>query len=384
MKHNSAHKKERVQHSRTSHRGQALVEMALLLPILLLLFAGLIELGFAFYNYLVVVNAAREGARYGAKMPEFPDSQVAYASTLAAQNLPEFVLMDENGEPVVDEEGRISVNPDRATVFVTRLNAPVPEDGYDYEYAILDGYPKAYGMGPPGHTSQLTAERLERIADEVETALTEITFQQDAQFIVVEVVYEHSQVIGLFKIGEIIPDPISLSSLTMMRVVASARQAGCPVCPIALSWDTVEDAAPGDFLGNIWNGTGPGQFGWLTWPEDKGGDATYLAAALANCYLSMRDYDNPYDLGDHHLDIADYIWGNTGVSGSDDVREILDALKVSGEVIRVAVWDTVASEGGSDIRYRLRGYARVRIEDYDLDQGWISATFFGFDEFCAD
>jgi hypothetical protein len=170
----------------------------------------------------------------------------------------------------------------------------------------------------------------------------------------------------------------------MMRVVASARQAGCPVCPIALHWTTVEDAEIGASLGDIMEGTGPGQFGWLTWPADKSGDANYLAAALANCYLSMRDYDNPYDLNDHHLDIADHIWGNTGVSGSDDVREILDALIAGGDIIRVAVWDQVADEGGSDIRYRLKGYARVRIDDYDLSHGWISATFYGFDEYCAE
>jgi len=392
MKRNIEYTKDRAQSSKTSSRGQALVEMALLLPILLLLFAGLIELGFGFYNYLVVVNAAREGARYGAKMPEFPDEQVAYAATLAGQNLPEFVQVDEQGEPLIDEEGRMIVNDQRASVFVSRVSAPVPEDGYDYEYAILDGYPKAFGKAAlaeedqesPKHYSQVTEPRLAGIADEVEAALSGITFQQDADFIIVEVFYDHSQVIRLFKIGEIIPDPIPLSSLTMMRVVASARQAGCPVCPIALHIGTVEGVAPGESLGDIMNGTGPGQFGWLTWPEDKSGDANYLAAALANCYLSMRDYDNPYDTDDHHLDLEDYIWGNTGVSGSDEVREILDAYIAGQDVIRVAVWDQVADEGGSDIRFKLAGFARVRIDDYDLDHDTITATFLGMDPLCAD
>ena len=46
-------------------RGQALVEFALLLPILLLLAVMLVDLGRAVYSYSVVFNAAREGARYG-------------------------------------------------------------------------------------------------------------------------------------------------------------------------------------------------------------------------------------------------------------------------------------------------------------------------------
>ena len=44
--------------------GQALAEMALILPILLLLVFGLIEFGTAWRDYQVITNAAREGARW--------------------------------------------------------------------------------------------------------------------------------------------------------------------------------------------------------------------------------------------------------------------------------------------------------------------------------
>ncbi len=46
-------------------RGQALVELALILPVLLLLVFGIIEFGRVFHGYLVVTQAAREGARVG-------------------------------------------------------------------------------------------------------------------------------------------------------------------------------------------------------------------------------------------------------------------------------------------------------------------------------
>lgn len=48
-----------------SMRGQALLEFALVLPILLLLVFGIIEFGRVFHSYLVVTQAAREGARVG-------------------------------------------------------------------------------------------------------------------------------------------------------------------------------------------------------------------------------------------------------------------------------------------------------------------------------
>jgi Flp pilus assembly protein TadG len=48
-------------------RGQSLVEMALVAPIFFLLLMGIIDLGHAFHDYVVLENAAREGARYGSR-----------------------------------------------------------------------------------------------------------------------------------------------------------------------------------------------------------------------------------------------------------------------------------------------------------------------------
>ncbi len=48
-----------------SSEGQAIVEFALILPVLLLIFAGMAEFGILFYNKQVLTNAVREGARAG-------------------------------------------------------------------------------------------------------------------------------------------------------------------------------------------------------------------------------------------------------------------------------------------------------------------------------
>lgn len=45
-------------------KGQALVEFALVLPILLMLLCGIIDFGWIYYNQITLNNAAREGARY--------------------------------------------------------------------------------------------------------------------------------------------------------------------------------------------------------------------------------------------------------------------------------------------------------------------------------
>ncbi len=51
---------------RRRDRGQAAVELAIILPVILLLSIGLIEMARAWRNHQVVTNAAREGARTAA------------------------------------------------------------------------------------------------------------------------------------------------------------------------------------------------------------------------------------------------------------------------------------------------------------------------------
>jgi hypothetical protein len=44
---------------------QSMVETALLLPIIILLMVGILDLGRLYFAYITIFNAAREGARYG-------------------------------------------------------------------------------------------------------------------------------------------------------------------------------------------------------------------------------------------------------------------------------------------------------------------------------
>lgn len=51
---------------RHTDAGQTLVEFALVLPLMLILMFGIVDFGRAFYTWLTITNAAREGARVGA------------------------------------------------------------------------------------------------------------------------------------------------------------------------------------------------------------------------------------------------------------------------------------------------------------------------------
>lgn len=62
---------------KSSERGAELVEFALVLPLLLAIVAGIIDFGLLFQRYLVLNNAAREGARL-AVLPGYQAADVTF------------------------------------------------------------------------------------------------------------------------------------------------------------------------------------------------------------------------------------------------------------------------------------------------------------------
>lgn len=69
--------------------GAELVELAVVLPLLLILIAGIVDFGFLLQSFQVVTNAAREGARIGV-LPGYntADVQGRVASYVTAAGLP--------------------------------------------------------------------------------------------------------------------------------------------------------------------------------------------------------------------------------------------------------------------------------------------------------
>jgi Flp pilus assembly protein TadG len=61
-------------------RGAALVEFAIVLPVLLLMFTAMIDFGLIFQRFLVLTNAAREGARIGV-LPGYTTADVQARTT---------------------------------------------------------------------------------------------------------------------------------------------------------------------------------------------------------------------------------------------------------------------------------------------------------------
>jgi hypothetical protein len=78
-------------------RGQAIVELALVLPILLLVILGTVNLGWLVTSQVVLTHAAWEGARAGATLsdPEHGDEEIAAAILRSAAGLDRSRLVTE-------------------------------------------------------------------------------------------------------------------------------------------------------------------------------------------------------------------------------------------------------------------------------------------------
>lgn len=112
--------------------GQALAEMAFVLPILLLLVFGIIEMSLAWRTSQIVTNATREGARL-AVLPDTVDPEVVKqrvrdglaASGLSIDEEVEYVTLDCSND---DDDGSLCTTSGDETLVQT---------GYPYQFRLL-------------------------------------------------------------------------------------------------------------------------------------------------------------------------------------------------------------------------------------------------------
>lgn len=93
-------------HSRRNQAGQSVVELAFVLPLLILFILGVADLSRAIYDYNAIVNLSREGANLAARSTM---DAATIMNTLAAEALP--LALDKNGMMYLTEVEQVSGTP---------------------------------------------------------------------------------------------------------------------------------------------------------------------------------------------------------------------------------------------------------------------------------
>ncbi len=112
-------------------RGAAVLETLLISVVLLLLFAGAVDVGRMYFSYIIITNAAREGARMAARLPcnLYNRAEVRQLIINAAEQETDVL-------PTYPREGavQISIEPDpvAAACFVAGEEVAVTVE-YDYQ-----------------------------------------------------------------------------------------------------------------------------------------------------------------------------------------------------------------------------------------------------------
>jgi Flp pilus assembly protein TadG len=119
--------RSRLQRGR-SERGAALLEMALTLPLLLLVCVGILEFGRAYQTWQVLTNAAREGARIAVLPGSTADAVTGRVQQyMVAGQLPKASL----ATVVIDQNVSISIGTGTATASQVTVN-------YPFDFVVLD------------------------------------------------------------------------------------------------------------------------------------------------------------------------------------------------------------------------------------------------------
>jgi hypothetical protein len=200
----------RSSNSRDGELGQNFVELALTLPIIMLLFFGMIEIGFAVHSYIVVANAAREGARFGARGVHVPLSDI---TSIVETGMSKSISVDLFGADA------------NTTIIVTQID--IDEDG---TYVIYDR--RVHGdlavlseicepVDQPCDASRLDVQ------DFIDANLTFNAYPELCQasagcngdFVVVEVFHLQDTAIISGFVREFIPYPFQINSSAVMRVL---------------------------------------------------------------------------------------------------------------------------------------------------------------------
>ena len=110
----------------TSDRAAAMVEFAIVLPVLLLIVFGIVDFGRALYTLNDLTAAAREGARKAAV--QLPDPTTAAVQTTIKSTVKAYVIAF-GGDSLTDSGITVTFNPSAATatlqsITVTIVNYP--------------------------------------------------------------------------------------------------------------------------------------------------------------------------------------------------------------------------------------------------------------------
>ncbi|HPH96610.1 MAG TPA: pilus assembly protein [Anaerolineaceae bacterium] len=207
-------------------RGQSFIEVAIFIPILLMMFTGVVEFGFLLNYYLNLVDGPREAARFavdispfvGASTNDNPPFYTAVAGEAITAIHP-YTLNPARDDVIVSVFSIRVTGTDTVTIVRYPTAATLAGE------SALDNTPGEYHLYGHGGTcdpaADITCHRTMFTAADIEARLRQGTLPPSTGIILIELFYDYPQVLKLPWILAIVPDPIPVSTYTIMPLPAA-------------------------------------------------------------------------------------------------------------------------------------------------------------------
>lgn len=407
-------------------KGQSLVEVALFLPIFLIMLAGLIEVSQLVITQNRVSQAARVSSRFGAGGGQ-DEGMVVVALNTVTQTL--------------------GMEPEQWDMWVVR--GRVNPQGTAVDPATWE-FNHAYGISNTLrfnviNEAQIQAQVIQELQRGVSNPGDYPAQVGGIQFVGLYALHDISSILGL-KAIPYLTDLYTIRGFSIMRqtndrVVVTN---GCSAFPIAVHHLTRSVTPPGtganpyppanqfDYpsppptyasftnhrpdiplseakTGDVFfvqQGFGSGNFGWTAWNQGISVNANTLARSLtwpgdSIDYVNrgdggqpatplypwvVRGYVNPVDTSDISMHIGDWVAANTGSINSSAVNAQLQGHINKKRELRLLIWNN-SEQQGSNGRYQIIGFAVFKLHGYRLSQAaggsWILAEFIKWDNSCG-
>ncbi|MCB9078715.1 MAG: pilus assembly protein [Anaerolineaceae bacterium] len=322
-----------------TEKGQSLVELVIVTPLLIFLMIGVFEVGWVLRGYLVLVNVNREITRYAIRpgymnfstygnVEDSWKSIRTWVDTAVTGQLP----LNFDGDP-----GDIDPNVGNATLIISHLVAdtgfpckdindpacsncaafedpnynPFPQDDLIIDPSLSKFDYQTTRIGPD---ETVTGQRVTR---QNYTEIIKKMVAQNNQFnceilkrggvpsannvIITELFYDQPQLFGFPLISNPFTDPVPLYTHTTMRMIGAARSTGSsngdllkdidaigPIClafPLLANGNNLSNGQTVDIAAN----------GWLQWNQNTGTltPAEYLDYSLQFPQMSVADFVDP-------------------------------------------------------------------------------------------
>jgi hypothetical protein len=198
----------RPQRKRNTRRGQSFTELAMILPLIMIVFFGMVEIGWWVQSWISVATAAREGARFGSRGLHVTGSEIAQVANVSLSSTLNVTLegLEANTRIIVTQ---IDVEPDGSL------------DVYDiYTLGDLDVESSVCTLGPCGPDS----------IDIIQLSEANLAFNGNPSFcgdedgcradlIVVEAYHNHRLLLPVPFITDYIDEHVTLNGRGIMRVL---------------------------------------------------------------------------------------------------------------------------------------------------------------------